>query len=305
MTLLREIQAAALDSSVDLADLLRKCKVLAARLRHAEFSAWVGHELNGYEDRQSIPSYRRVTTNSLGHFSGPFGSGARNAPIPPSNIAKKFRHYVTEQAFAESVSALAQLAKADQGTLQSKWPADLIKYVQSNCVIYEDMVLIDAWRTIPSSTISGILDTVRTRVLDFVLAIEEEEPLAGDTAPGEPAKLQPQAVTNIFNTTINGGSVGAIGNVRSDTIKISPAIPNKHHKKIESLVRKLREYSEEAPVADRAEAQQALVKVEEQLAAPEPLLPRITSYLELYATLVTVAAPTVESLKALLALVAG
>jgi hypothetical protein len=48
MTLLGELQQAAIDSSVPLANLLRKCKVLAARPTHKDFSKWIDHELNGY-----------------------------------------------------------------------------------------------------------------------------------------------------------------------------------------------------------------------------------------------------------------
>ena len=52
MTLLREIQADAVDTNVDISVLLRKCKVLAARLGNKEFNLWVERELNGYTSRE-------------------------------------------------------------------------------------------------------------------------------------------------------------------------------------------------------------------------------------------------------------
>lgn len=305
MTLLREIQAAALDSSVDLSDLLRKCKVLAARLKHAEFAAWVDHELNGYPDNGAVPPYRRLKVESQGHFSGPFGSGLRNANIPPSNIHKQFRHFVTDLSLSQSVSTLAQLAQGNHGTLQAKWPADLVKYVQQHCPIYENMVLADAWRLFPASTVNGVLDTVRTRILDFVLALEEKEPRAGDVEPGEQPKLSREAVSNVYNTTIINGqaNIGTQGDakIKTGTINFSSAIPKGKRKKVEALLRELHEKAAQAESPDREEAQHALAKVQEQLAVSEPALPKIKSYLELYATLVTVAAPTVEALQDLLA----
>jgi hypothetical protein len=48
VTLLRDIQAAATESSVPVGVLLRKCKVLAARLGDERFAEWVELELNGY-----------------------------------------------------------------------------------------------------------------------------------------------------------------------------------------------------------------------------------------------------------------
>ncbi len=50
MSLLREIQNAAVDETVSLAVLLRKCKILAARLGNIEFKTWVDKELNGYDN---------------------------------------------------------------------------------------------------------------------------------------------------------------------------------------------------------------------------------------------------------------
>lgn len=59
MGLLADIEAAATDSTVSISDLLRKCKVLAARLKHREFADWVNAELNGYNPSQ-LPPYRCV-----------------------------------------------------------------------------------------------------------------------------------------------------------------------------------------------------------------------------------------------------
>ncbi len=41
MTLLREIQDAATNENVSLAVVLRKCKILATRLKHEPFRKWV------------------------------------------------------------------------------------------------------------------------------------------------------------------------------------------------------------------------------------------------------------------------
>ncbi|MBF0290686.1 MAG: hypothetical protein HQK86_00860 [Nitrospinae bacterium] len=47
MSLLRDIQTAAVAPDTDVATLLRKCKILAVRLGNDDFKAWVDHELNG------------------------------------------------------------------------------------------------------------------------------------------------------------------------------------------------------------------------------------------------------------------
>ena len=91
MSLLREIQDAAIDSGVELTTLLRKCKVLAARLGNAEFKEWVEQELIGYKSKKILPEYRQFHVHSKGVFLGGFGSSLRDAPIPLTNIDEDFR----------------------------------------------------------------------------------------------------------------------------------------------------------------------------------------------------------------------
>ena len=55
MTLLQEIQTETSSSGGDLATILRKCKILAARLGSEEFARWITCELDGYPDDQPIP----------------------------------------------------------------------------------------------------------------------------------------------------------------------------------------------------------------------------------------------------------
>jgi hypothetical protein len=68
MTLLREIQLAATDGSTDISTVLRKVKILAARLHNVEFIEWVNRELNGYTGVEvaDLPPYRIIRAAGLG-----------------------------------------------------------------------------------------------------------------------------------------------------------------------------------------------------------------------------------------------
>jgi hypothetical protein len=82
MSLLRDIQNSAIDSSTDITIVLRKCKVLAVRLANDNFQKWVDRELNGYDSIDQLPEYRILKVELKGHFSGPWGSSLQNASIP-------------------------------------------------------------------------------------------------------------------------------------------------------------------------------------------------------------------------------
>jgi len=71
--------------------------------------------------------------------------------------------------------------------------------------IYEDMNCLAAWKMIPRGALVAMLDSVRNRVLDFVLEIESEAPDAGEAKPGT-TPIPEEKVTQIFNTNIMGGS---------------------------------------------------------------------------------------------------
>jgi hypothetical protein len=207
MSLLRDIQNAALDSKVHLPDLLRKCKVLAARLGNPEFKSWVDAELNGYGEKENLPSYRSFRVESHGNFSGFMGSGLQNASIPLSCLPAQFRDMLFIHHSREPISSLADLvSKEGSGSFRVPWPADLVAHVGQD--IYQDMNCLSAWQVIPRGGVVGMLDTVRTRVLNFVLEIESDAPDAGEAAPGVHPVPQ-ERVNQVFHTEIYGN----VGNV--------------------------------------------------------------------------------------------
>jgi hypothetical protein len=97
MSILEEIQAAAVDGTHNLGTLLRKCKVLAAHLGSEPLENWLLWESNGYPDDVQVPDYRVFELRLKGHFSGVLGSTIRDAPIPmvciPERVRKQYERY--------------------------------------------------------------------------------------------------------------------------------------------------------------------------------------------------------------------
>lgn len=78
----------------------------------------------------------------------------------------------------ESISAYATLLKQKQDVrITIPWPADAVFAFSGD--FYENMNCVGAWRVISRGAIAAIIDTVRNRILDFVLNIEAENPGAG------------------------------------------------------------------------------------------------------------------------------
>lgn len=206
-SLLSDIQANAIDSSANITDLLRKCKVLAKRLGQEEMSHWVDQELGGYSEDEVLPDYRIVPAEARGNFYSSFRE-LKNGLIPSQCLPEKYRYLATTVYLRGPISSIAHLAKASAtDTPVVNWPADVVAVFSTG--IYQDMACLNAWQVISPATIVGILDTVRNRVLSFALEIETIAPNAGEVAEVSPATKK--AVSQVFETIVHGN----VGNITS------------------------------------------------------------------------------------------
>jgi hypothetical protein len=187
VTLLDDIQTDATDRSVTLSDLLRKCQILAYRLRHEPFKEWVAHELTGYPDEAALPAYRGPLDGQVrAHLVGTFGREAKGIAVPITNFPKEMRDRVTEFRFYQGVATLdaliADARRNDDPRVISPFPVE----VAAAMPVWQGYQTISMWSELPVAAVAGILDQVRSRALEFVLEIEAENPEAGTAATAEP-----------------------------------------------------------------------------------------------------------------------
>jgi hypothetical protein len=211
MSLLKRIQDSTLDKDCDVATLLRQCKVFGAQVASADLVDWVGRELNGYSDAAELPDYRRIRTTSKGHFSGPFGSGLQNVDIPIHCIPKEFREQYRHATVMQGVSALQATVEnaKPSATLTLPWPSEAVALFGSD--MYQNMNCVQAWKVLSVGAMRGVLDAVKTRVLDFTLELQRLHPELMTTQDPNATSASPQELKQTFNMTIYG-SVGAIAN---------------------------------------------------------------------------------------------
>lgn len=98
MSLLRDIQNALANEACDVTVVLRKCKILAARLVSHEFGQWVTHELDGYPYSQPLPEYRRLTIQHFASFMN-LAYTVPQAPVPLQFVPEKHRKAFTVLEF--------------------------------------------------------------------------------------------------------------------------------------------------------------------------------------------------------------
>lgn len=213
MSLIHDIQAASIAKVHDVPTLLRMCKLLAARISHQAFADWVDHELNGYPNVTALPDYRIVRVDSYGSFTGAFRQ-AHKLQIPVTVLPTELQEHYRHAYMGSSISAyVALLSEGTSGSVQEPWPVGLAVHYAST--LTPDMQCFQAWKEIPIGAIVRLMDSVKTRVLGFVIDLEREAPNAGELPVGSQPPLSGEKMTQIFNTNITG-NVGNLSNASSD-----------------------------------------------------------------------------------------
>ena len=205
MSIVKEIQHAAVEMTIPLPVLLRKCMVLAAALKNNDLKQWASHELNGYPTNTSdvIPDYRRLHAEAHGTFTAAGNWWWRDVTIPAAALQERARRFGETVLLPQPVAELQALADTDPtGSLSCPWPGELIQIHRNK--IFADMQLVDAWQSLTNQALKGVLDAIRNRVLEFALALEDAAPDAGEAgAPPVP----PETVTQLVHTIIVSGNV--------------------------------------------------------------------------------------------------
>jgi hypothetical protein len=268
VTLLEDIQNAAVDAKSDLGTLLRKCKLLAARLGSKPLEDWLVWESNGYPDEVQVPEYRIWSLEVRGHFSGPGGSGLRNAPIPLAILPETARQYYERYECRQSIASIeAILRKVEGGTVHIS-TGDLALALGMG--VYERQNCLQAWAEFSGNQLVEVANSVRNRVLDFALAVWKEQPAAGELQVKASDTIAATRVTQIFNTTVYGGSAQLIGAAKDSTIAVT--INTKDFASLERVLR-----GGGIPEGDVAELRAAL-EVEAELEPGRGFGPKVSSW---------------------------
>jgi hypothetical protein len=169
-TLVEQLQIAASDSNTRVSDLLRRAKVVASKLKQSEMLHWVDSELGGQFDESAFPEYRRIPTMPV--YRHPY-HGYQPFVTSDSRINATFS---SSRPITTSIGELESLVATGEQSIYLTLPES----------IYEQLarwgVDIRPLSQISRSSISGILDAVRTGILDWALKLESMGILGTETS---------------------------------------------------------------------------------------------------------------------------
>lgn len=164
-SLIYELVNMASTPGVSTADLLRRALVVARRLSVPEVVGWINSELMGYRDaRGDAPDYRRLRGQLK--VRNPYHGWI------PFHVPSDMAEMVTDFSAGQSIPELQRLM-ANDSDLICPFPAEMEQILMSMMKRSSGITLQPALMISPVQ-VEGIIETVRSRVLEWALDLESK-----------------------------------------------------------------------------------------------------------------------------------
>ncbi len=220
MSLLGDIINELVDSNESLSSPLLKTKVLATRLKNEELLSWVNHEVMGYSDEVELPRYRKYTADIKGTYI--IGNTQYNdQPLPLPGFSENIKEVIYNMDFRQSVATIESYVKDNKsGLLTFTFSAEATQQIAFNIRKYGNRYfqLVSANKSISANVATEILSVIRSKLLDFMLKLEEE---FGTEIQITDLKSKNKEITKIMSQTIITGDGNILNQGDSSNITAS------------------------------------------------------------------------------------
>jgi hypothetical protein len=159
--LLSQIEREALDDSVSLASVLRKCVVLGGKSGSERLQEWATRELEGYYGQGDLPSYRIIRAPLV--MDGLAGGGKiTGQQLSEFHLPEFAREHISEELqMRDGVGALEALLDQDEIRLSPLGGAEVLAIMNSESDRPGQYIERIYWKVSPAA-VRGVLDYVRT-----------------------------------------------------------------------------------------------------------------------------------------------
>jgi len=206
MKLISDIINELMDYGTPISGPLLKTKVFAARSHNQALLDWVNGELNGYNEETVLPEYRTTSGTLSGNYVNRSWQYS-NATIPISHLSDEERENLLEIVMRDSVSAIEKLTTqtgitVSVGSHQKAYLEHTLRNIGNHT-----FQILNLHLNIPAPFLTNILAIVRSKLLDFMLEVENQ---FGHHTEIEDLKSKKALLTKIMNTTINSTGDGVV-----------------------------------------------------------------------------------------------
>ena len=262
MTLVHDLQKKALDQNISIGSLLRNAYAVAVKLHLPDFEQWLDNELNGYKDANDLPDYRFM--KGIMRSYNPV-HGWLDVIVDDKRLTRALEHL----PIVDKISEVEQLAQSEEDIYRQLPPEITRSFAQKNFGMKAVIFL-------GKQQLHGIVDSVRTKILDWSLILEKKGILGEEMTFSETERATAQNITinnfvgSIANAPIQQGN-GNTMNVEQYKNELDTA---------KFLVKEIKKLMDNMPQDENKETLQAdIASVECQLKSPKPKMGTIKELL--------------------------
>lgn len=264
MKLIHNLQKEALDKNSSVSHILRIALVVAVKLNLTDFKQWIDNELNGYPDAASLPQYRFVV--GIMRSYNPHCEKWFDVNVADKKLIKMLEH----MPVVDKISVIEELATSEPG-IYWQLPSEMAReFARKNCGMQVVAFL-------GNQQFYGIIDSIRTKILDWALKLEQEGILGEDMTFSQDERTAAQNIVtnhfygNVTNAPIQQGSSNVI-NIESHENDIENA---------RALVAEIKRILADMPNSEDKKTVCADIEtIESQLKSPKPKMTVIKEILK-------------------------
>lgn len=242
--------------AVSTADLLRRALVVARRLSVPELVDWINSELNGYKFEE-VPGYRRLRGQLVAE--NPY-HGAIPLFAPP-----EMAEILADFSVRQSIPELFHLQSSETGIF-SHFPADIEQTLMHMMRKSSGVAMRPALK-FSSVQIQGVIETVRSRILDWALDLEGRG-IIGEGMSFTPQEKQAVQEQHYHFGNVSGSQIQISSNGSTQTQANTTTDLEDLRGLIEALGMALDRGTVQGDAADELWAELATLKA--QAASPKP-----------------------------------
>jgi hypothetical protein len=173
--MIKELINDLVNSKITLSGALTKAKVIAFKINNSQFKSWINNEVTGYEDYETLPSYRIFSCDLKAYIEDNHGKRAiviDAHQYPEKHKQLLYNHYTTDSI--DGIEKAIQLTNASNGGILIKqFPAGLTKLIFDNSNAGRNVVVQRAGQEISISKFENILNLTKQKLLDTLLELDE------------------------------------------------------------------------------------------------------------------------------------
>ena len=209
-SLVLELQRMSADSTTSVSELLRRALLVASKLDLPEIQAWLTAELKGYASGDQVPPYRRLKGQIRAR-------NYMNGVLMPVSFGAGVDKALQTTSMTNSVADVEALLKGESDFLTSHFGPERQAHIRE--MLGEDRDWVHPFLQVGRNQIAGVLEAVRTRILEMTLELERQKVL-GDGMTFSDNEKQRAKTGNIEGITIQNFH-GVLGHVSNSSVTVT------------------------------------------------------------------------------------